>query len=90
MKKLLKSKIVLPDIEADDFPYKFYKCWWSDICSLYCLCHSQACELTRWLKAKILLSITVFKGVPSFFCVQVFRGCPPLFTKAFPQWKKVS
>ena len=33
MKKLLKSKIVLPDIEADDFPYKFYKCWWSDICS---------------------------------------------------------
>ena len=33
MKKLLKSKIILPDIEADDFPYKFYKCWWSDICS---------------------------------------------------------
>ena len=33
MKKLLKSKIILPDIEPDDFPYKFYKCWWSDICS---------------------------------------------------------
>jgi hypothetical protein len=33
MKSKLKSKLVLPDIDPDDFPYKFYKCWWSDICS---------------------------------------------------------
>lgn len=33
MKSKLKSKLVLPDIDTDDFPYKFYKCWWSDICS---------------------------------------------------------
>ena len=31
MKKLLKTKIKLPDIDENDFPYKFYKCWWSDI-----------------------------------------------------------
>ena len=33
MKSKLKSKLLLPDIDADDFPYKFYKCWWSDIIS---------------------------------------------------------
>ena len=33
MKKLLKTKIVLPDIDENDFPYKFYKVWWSDIIS---------------------------------------------------------
>ena len=33
MKKLLKTKIKLPDIDEVEFPYKFYKCWWSDICS---------------------------------------------------------
>ena len=33
MKKLLKNKLILPDIDETDFPYKFYKCWWSDICS---------------------------------------------------------
>ena len=33
MKKLLKNKLILPDIDENDFPYKFYKCWWSDICS---------------------------------------------------------
>ena len=33
MKKLLKNKIKLPELEDADFPYKFYKCWWSDICS---------------------------------------------------------
>jgi hypothetical protein len=33
MKKLLKNKLVLPDIDPKDFPYKFYKCWWSDIIS---------------------------------------------------------
>jgi hypothetical protein len=33
MKKLLKTKIILPDIDTEDFPYKFYKVWWSDICS---------------------------------------------------------
>ena len=31
MKKLLKNKLILPDIDENDFPYKFYKCWWSDI-----------------------------------------------------------
>ena len=31
IKKLLKSKVILPDIEPNDFPYKFYKCYWSDI-----------------------------------------------------------
>ena len=33
MKKLLKTKIKLPDVDKNDFPYKFYKCWWSDIIS---------------------------------------------------------
>ncbi len=33
MKKLLKNKLILPDIDENDFPYKFYKCWWSDIIS---------------------------------------------------------
>ena len=33
MKDKLKTKIKLPDIDEDDFPYKFYKCWWSDIIS---------------------------------------------------------
>ena len=33
MKKLLKTKIILPDIDTEDFPYKFYKVWWSDIIS---------------------------------------------------------
>jgi hypothetical protein len=28
-----KKKEVLPDIQESDFPYKFYMCWWSDICS---------------------------------------------------------
>ena len=33
MKDKLKSKIKLPQIDPDDFPYKFYMCWWKDICS---------------------------------------------------------
>ena len=33
MKDKLKSKIKLPQIDPDDFPYKFYMCWWSDIIS---------------------------------------------------------
>ena len=33
MKDKLKTKIILPDIDEDDFPYKFYKCWWRDIIS---------------------------------------------------------
>ena len=33
MKKLLKTKIKLPDVDEYDFPHKFYKCWWSDIIS---------------------------------------------------------
>lgn len=33
MKKLLKNKLILPDADENNFPYKFYKCWWSDICS---------------------------------------------------------
>ena len=28
-----KKKVILPDIQESEFPYKFYKCWWSDICS---------------------------------------------------------
>ena len=28
-----KKKIILPDIDEYDFPYKFYKCWWKDIIS---------------------------------------------------------
>ena len=28
-----KKKVVLPEIEENDFPYKFYMCWWSDIIS---------------------------------------------------------
>ena len=31
MKKLLKAKIKLPEIDDYDFSYKFYKCYWSDI-----------------------------------------------------------
>lgn len=27
------KKINLPDLDKEDFPYKFYKCWWSDIIS---------------------------------------------------------
>jgi len=33
MKKLLKNKIKLPELEDADFPYKFYMCYWSDIIS---------------------------------------------------------
>ena len=33
MKDKLKSKIKLPQIDPDDFPYKFYMCWLSDIIS---------------------------------------------------------
>jgi len=33
MKSKLKNKLDLPDIDTDIFPYKFYKCWWSDIIS---------------------------------------------------------
>lgn len=29
----MTSKIKLPDVDKKDFPYKFYKCWWSDITS---------------------------------------------------------
>jgi len=28
-----KKKIILPEIDEYDFPYKFYKCWWKDIIS---------------------------------------------------------
>jgi len=28
-----KKKLILPDVQESEFPYKFYKCWWSDICS---------------------------------------------------------
>tara|TARA_S200000501_G_scaffold1254_1_gene1061 strand:- start:366 stop:671 length:306 start_codon:yes stop_codon:yes gene_type:complete len=33
MKDKLKAKIKLPPIDPDDFPYKFYMCYWKDICS---------------------------------------------------------
>jgi len=33
IKKLLKNKLILPDADESNFPYKFYKCWWSDIIS---------------------------------------------------------
>jgi hypothetical protein len=29
----MTTKIKFPDIDKKDFPYKFYKCWWSDIIS---------------------------------------------------------
>ena len=28
-----KKKLNLPEIQENDFPYKFYMCWWRDICS---------------------------------------------------------
>ena len=28
-----KKKLILPEIQESDFPYKFYMCWWSDIIS---------------------------------------------------------
>ena len=28
-----KKKIILPEVQENDFPYKFYKCWWKDIIS---------------------------------------------------------
>ena len=31
MRDKLKAKIKLPHIDEDDFPYKFYKCFWKDI-----------------------------------------------------------
>ena len=31
MKDKLKSKIKLPQIDPEDFPYKFYMCYWKDI-----------------------------------------------------------
>jgi hypothetical protein len=54
MKSKLKSKLVLPDIDADDFPYKFYKVWWSDIVS-----DSSWSTLTHIAKSKPAICITM-------------------------------
>ena len=54
MKKLLKTKIKLPDVDENDFPYKFYKCWWSDIIS-----DSSWSPLQQIKKSKTAVCITM-------------------------------
>ena len=54
MKKLLKTKTILPDIDREDFPYKFYKCWWSDIIS-----DSSWSPLQQIKKSKTAVCITM-------------------------------
>ena len=49
-----KKKEVLPDIQESDFPYKFYMCWWSDICS-----SSQWDTLQNLKKSKPAVCITM-------------------------------
>ena len=54
MKKLLKTKIKLPIIDEEDFPYKFYKCWWSDIVS-----DCQWSNIPQLKKSKTAVCITM-------------------------------
>tara|TARA_R100000458_G_scaffold1473_2_gene1234 strand:+ start:165 stop:473 length:309 start_codon:yes stop_codon:yes gene_type:complete len=54
MKDKLKTKIILPDIDPEDFPYKFYKCWWHDIIS----CENWE-DLTTIKKSKPATCITM-------------------------------
>ena len=54
MKKLLKTKIKLPIIDEEDFPYKFYMCWWSDIIS-----DSQWSNISQLKKSKTAVCITM-------------------------------
>jgi|TARA_B100001939_G_scaffold347087_1_gene367653 hypothetical protein len=48
------KKINLPDLDKEDFPYKFYKCWWSDIIS-----DSSWNSLTHIEKSKPAVCITM-------------------------------
>ena len=54
MKDKLKTKIILPDIDEDDFPYKFYKCWWKDI-----ICSENWEDLSTIKKSKPAFCITM-------------------------------
>jgi len=54
MKKLFKTKINLPTIDEEDFPYKFYMCWWSDIIS-----DSQWSNIPQLKKSKTAVCITM-------------------------------
>jgi hypothetical protein len=50
----MTTKIKLPDIDRKDFPYKFYKCWWSDIIS-----DSSWSPLEQIKKSKTAVCITM-------------------------------
>ena len=49
-----KKKVVLPEIQESDFPYKFYMCWWSDIIS-----DSSWSPLQQIKKSKTAVCITM-------------------------------
>jgi len=50
----MTTKIKLPDVDRKDFPYKFYKCWWSDIIS-----DSSWSPLEQIKKSKTAVCITM-------------------------------
>lgn len=50
----MTTKIKLPDVDRKDFPYKFYKCWWSDIIS-----DSSWSSLEQIKKSKTAVCITM-------------------------------
>ena len=54
MKDKLKAKVKLPVIDEEDFPYKFYKCYWKDIQS-----DSSWSSLTTIKKSKTAVCITM-------------------------------
>ena len=49
-----KKKLILPEIQESDFPYKFYMCWWSDIVS-----DSSWSPLQQIKKSKTAVCITM-------------------------------
>ena len=49
-----KKKLLLPEIQENDFPYKFYMCWWSDIVS-----DSSWSPLPQIKKSKTAVCITM-------------------------------
>jgi hypothetical protein len=49
-----KKKLLLPEIQESDFPYKFYMCWWSDIVS-----DSSWSPLPQIKKSKTAVCITM-------------------------------
>ena len=49
-----KKKLNLPEIQENDFPYKFYMCWWSDIVS-----DSQGANIPQLKKSKTAVCLTM-------------------------------